>query len=187
MKIGFMGSQGTGKTSVANALEKDKDVKARDWRFVPSTARVALSAGHAVNKDAQPLDQILTTLSRIVAEYYKSSDAHSTFSDRTPLDSLAYTAYQMNNMWKNNEATKFYWDISCGIVLKHMKEYDKLFYFPVYWDPEDDGVRDPDVDYQKQIEYLLHSFIEAYDIPVVTMRNESVEARVQFIKESIFN
>jgi hypothetical protein len=185
MKIGFCGAQGTGKTSVAEILIKDPDMIDRNWKFVPSTARVAMSEGYALNRDADELSQLLTTCSRIVAEFNTEDDITSVFSDRTPLDSLAYTAYQFSHVW--NASSKFYWDISNGIVKKHMMEYDKLFYFPVLWAPVADGDRDPDVGYQQSIDHYIVSFLEVFGLKYEIIPGTTPQQRAEFVKGCIFN
>ncbi len=186
MKIGFCGAQGTGKTSVAEMLAADPDMKAANWKFVPSTARLAMAEGYKLNRDADELGQLLTTCSRMVAEFRLEDDKTSTFSDRTPLDSLAYTSYQFSNAWKGT-SSKFYFDISKGLVEKHMKEYDKLFYFPVFWPPVPDGSRDGDEGYQKEIDHYIVSFLDVMGLKYEIMPNKDVGKRMDVVKRAIFN
>lgn len=189
MKVGFCGAQGTGKTSVAEILIKDKQMLDANWKFVPSTARVAMAEGYKLNRAADELGQLLTTCSRIVAEFNIEDEVTSVFSDRTPLDSLAYTAYQFSHAWaKEGQASnKFYWDISNGLVKKHMAEYDKLFYFPVLWPPVADGDRDPDISYQQQIDHYIVSFLEVFGLKYHVVGVGTPEERAEFIKSHIFN
>lgn len=185
MKVGFIGSQGTGKTSVAEAFVKDKDAIDRNWKFVPSTARLAMKEGYKLNRDADELGQLLTTVSRIVTEFRTEDEVTSVVCDRTPLDSLAYTAYQMNHVW--DDGNSYYWKVTEGLVEKHMKEYDKLFYFPVYWPPVADGDRDDSVEYQKQIDTYILAFMEVFRIEPIHMPDDTVENRVGVLRRHIFN
>ena len=150
MRIGFTGAQGTGKTTLLRAIEK-ADL---GFTVVPSTAREAIKAGFSLNRDADPLSQLVTTVSRVALEDNLYRITGKTLSDRTPLDSLAYTLYQLTFVWEKRESD-YYWNISQGLVLEHMHKYDHIFYFPPYFAPKNDGVRDDDVLYQKTIDGII--------------------------------
>lgn len=184
MKIGFTGSQGTGKTTLAKALLQDSWFKDRNYVFVPSTARVAEQEGFKVNRDADPLSQLLTTVGRITAEYGVEDEITSTISDRTPLDSLAYTTYQFNNVWEDFNS-KFYWKVSYDLVQKHMAEYDYIFYFPVFWAPKDDGLRDPDSGYQHDIDELIVDFLDSMEVKHFVIPEGSTKDRVGHLKKIV--
>jgi predicted ATPase len=175
-KIGFTGSQGTGKTTLAKGLLKDPDFA--DFVFVPSTARVAEKEGFKVNRDADPLSQLLTTVGRITAEYQAGG---LTISDRTPLDSLAYTTYQFNNVWHDFNSS-YYWKQSYSLVEKVMGDYNYVFYFPPLWAPKDDGLRDPDVEYQHAIDELVLTFIDSMGVPAIPVPAGDTASRVAFVK-----
>lgn len=184
MKIGFTGSQGTGKTTLAKALLADSWFKDRNFVFVPSTARIAEKEGFKVNRDADPLSQLLTTVGRITAEYGVEDEVTSTISDRTPLDSLAYTTYQFNEVWGDFNSV-YYWKVSYDLVEKYMGEYDHIFYFPPYWAPKDDGLRDPDVQYQQDIDTHVADFLDAMRIEFYTMPPGETALRVDFVKKIV--
>lgn len=179
MKIGFTGSQGTGKTTLAKYMLKDKAFK--DYSFVPSTARIAEAEGFKVNRDADPLSQLLTTVGRVTAEYAVDKMGLNTISDRTPLDSLAYTTYQFNNVWTDFNS-KYYWQVSYDLVEKYMSEYDVIFYFPPYWEPKGDGLRDTDPQYQEDIDVLIATFLASMNVPHHMMIEGSTPDRVDHVK-----
>lgn len=177
MRIGFTGSQGTGKTSVAKALVK----KWPDYHFVPSSARRAAESGYKVNRDADPLSQLVTTAARVADEDYAARINQNTVSDRTPLDSLAYTMYQQRYIWKDMTAENYYMQTSAKFVSGHMHKYDAIYYFPVYWLPKVDDVRDGDRFYQEDIDDIIRGLLAEFKIHYVTMPEASVSERVDFI------
>lgn len=181
MRIGFTGSQGTGKTTLAKHLVKQPEFK--DYTFIPSAARVAEKEGFKVNRDADPLSQLLTTAGRITTEYEQWDITDDTISDRTPLDSLAYTTYQFNNVWPEFNSG-YYWKVSYALVEKHMENYDVLVYFPNFWAPTADGVRDGDPQYQADIDVLIKTFLETMDMPHVVMPNATNAERYKIIKSA---
>lgn len=176
MRIGFTGAQGTGKTTLLRAVQNS----GMNFKVVPSTAREALKAGFKVNRDADTLSQLVTTVSRVALEDSLYRQHNKTLSDRTPLDSLAYTFYQMSKVW-TEEPNMYYWNISAGLVVEHMYKYDYVFYFPPYWAPKEDGVRDGDVQYQTDIDQIILDLMKDFEIDHYIMPKGSTEERLAFL------
>lgn len=166
MRIGFCGSQGTGKTSVADYLSK-LDIF-EDFYFPPSSARTLSNV--KINQKANALDQILITLDR----YTNIISHHDVISDRTPVDSWAYSTYV-----NDPDMSGDYFPVVDRFTREAMKSIDLVVYFPVLWTPRHDGVRSMDVVYQQSIDALiiegLHRFCPYHEIMI--MENEPVEER----------
>jgi deoxyadenosine/deoxycytidine kinase len=174
MKIGFAGVHGSGKTSLAKYLV-DEVPEFSKFIYVPSSAR-RLENKLAINKDATPYSQLMITVSRIADEEQLSDGGRSSLlCDRTPLDSLAYTYYQNQNAWKSqyDEMVK----ASELLVRRAMRDYDLVVYFPAYWEPEDDGTRLTDVEYQKMIGLYMMMYMNRFGIKPYIMTNEPVDKR----------
>lgn len=183
MRIGFTGSQGTGKTTLAKEMVRQWP----EYVYVPSTARAAAAAGLLINRDADPLSQILTTVSRCTEEdrLYRQS-AGNVISDRTPLDSLAYTIYQNETVWKKTPFNPdFYMDLTYKFVREHMYKYDIVYYFPIYWGPKGDGIRDPDAQYQQDIDEYVQSMLSSMKVQHLVMPKGSTQDRFVFVEESL--
>lgn len=179
MRVGFMGSHSTGKTTVAEEIVKSRLLP--DSVFVPSTARKIAAAGYPANEQATEVSQILVTLSRIIDENTIASGNHAyTFSDRTPLDSLAYTFWQAEHVWQMPGDSP-YLTYSRALVLDHMTKYDHIFYFPVEWDLVDDGFRSTDIKYRMEIGGLVKSLADFYGVRYHTMPNVSPMARAAYV------
>lgn len=181
MRVGFTGSQGTGKTSVMKRIANAKS----PFVMVPSTARAASAAGYSVNRDADPLSQLVTTAGRIATENRLYRERGATVSDRTPLDSLAYTTYQMNYEWNRREKNDYYWETTLQLVLEHMQQYDAIFYFPVYWAPKNDGLRDSDPEYQETIDGYIQYYLKVLNKDYFIMPKGTTEQRYRFVVEKI--
>lgn len=182
MRVGFTGAQGTGKTTLLRAVEKSD----LGFTIVPSTARTAADAGFLVNRDADPMSQLVTTVGRVATEDRLFRQTGHTISDRTPLDSLAYTLYQGANVWGNlPEVNEYYMDISVSLVLEHMYKYDYIIYFPPLWAPKADGLRDTDIEYQRQIDALIRSLLEMHDIPFWTVPRGNTSERLNWLRRTI--
>jgi len=178
MRVGFTGAQGTGKTTLMRAVEKSD----LGFTVVPSTARAAAEAGFLVNRDADPMSQLVTTVGRVATEERLFRQNGHTISDRTPLDSLAYTLYQGANVWDNlPEANSYYMQISVDLVMEHMYKYDHIIYFPPLWSPKADGLRDTDIEYQRQIDALIRGLLDMHNIAFRTVPRGSTEVRLEWL------
>lgn len=183
MRIGFLGSHSTGKTSVADEIVKSRLLG--DIAFVPSTARKINSFGYSINQQATPVSQFLVTVSRIVDEDIIASGNHDyTVSDRTPLDSLAYTHWQAKNVWQM-EKDDPYLTYSRELVLAHMKKYDFVFFFPVTWGLVSDGVRSDDDRYRVEVGGLMKSLADFYGVKYHTVPDVSPMGRAAYIIDMV--
>lgn len=177
IKIGMTGAHGTGKTSMAEAMQK---VAFKNFALVPSTARQIKEYGYPINREATELSQLLVPLLRIIDEAEASTNEHNRFykqgiiSDRTLIDSLAYTMYQTAHVWEHGEMIEH---VTFRLAKMHMRTYNVLLYFPIYWDNVDDGVRDPDEAYRREIDLNVKSVLELLDIEYLTVPDVSPEER----------
>ncbi|QJD50841.1 thymidylate kinase [Streptomyces phage Bmoc] len=186
IKIGMMGSQGTGKTSMAEAMKNSPAFSL--FRTVPSTARQIKAYGYPINREATELSQILVPLLRIIDEAEAMTDTHNRMykqgliSDRTLVDSLAYTMYQSANVWDNGE---FIGHVTYRLTQMYMRTYSLLLYFPIYWANVDDGVRDPDEKYRREIDNNIKTVLEMLDVPYFTVPNVSPQMRVNWLVDKL--
>lgn len=180
MRIGFTGAQGTGKTMVSQALKKRPEFQA--YYFPPSSARLLVTAG--INKDASPLSQFLITVDRVmtIAAY------PDVVTDRTAIDSWAYTEYQLMHSWTPDEVPTGYAAITNQYVDLAMLQIDHLFYFPPYWPPVGDGYRSAERRYQLDIDDLIRHGIRKFypgQRECITMPEATVADRVEMVLDSI--
>lgn len=177
IKIGMTGAQGTGKTSMAEAMQR---VAFRNFALVPSTARQIKEYGYPINRDATELSQLLVPLLRMTDEAEATTDSHNRLykqgiiSDRTLIDSLAYTMYQNSHIWEGGD---FVENITFRLTQMYMPTYNVLLYFPIYWDNVGDGVRDPDEAYRREIDLNVKTILEALGVEYWTVPNVSPEER----------
>jgi len=178
MRIGFTGAHGTGKTKTAEAMKASG--KFDDYYFPPSSARLLFGSG--INTSATPLNQIMITMDR--ANNIASHE--NVISDRTAIDSWAYTEYQMMTVWLPHEVPIGYASITNQYVDRAMRDIDVLVYFPIYWPIELDGIRLPDTNYQKSIDDLIRAGLGRFWTgDILVMENESIENRIQKIVDFI--
>lgn len=181
IKIGMAGAQGTGKTSMAEAMLTHGF---NLFKLVPSTARQIKEYGYPINREATELSQILVPLLRMIDESEQMTNKYTRFnhqgiiSDRTLIDSLAYTMYQVANVWDDGA---FIEHVTFRLTQMYMRTYNIVLYFPVYWDSVDDGVRDSDEAYRREIDLNIKSALELLDIEYLTVPNVSPEMRASWL------
>jgi GTPase SAR1 family protein len=179
MRIGFIGTQGTGKTSMAQALMETEYFKDNGFIFSPSSSR-RLAGRLGINKSASPFSQLAITVARVGDEDKASNGGKiNTVSDRTPLDSLAYTKYQYDHVWKAGDPeAETCLEVSKGLVERSMRDYDVIAYFPNFgWPEVDDGVRPQGAEYQNEIAFNCQSYLAQFGIRPYLVANEPVDKR----------
>jgi hypothetical protein len=186
IKIGMTGAHGTGKTSMAQAMINSPAFK--DFVLVPSTARQINSYGLPINREATELSQILVPILRMVDEHETTTNPqntlykHGIISDRTPLDSLAYTFYHNEYVWENGDLVE---NVARRLTEMHMKTYHFVLYFPIYWEMEEDGVRDPDESYRVKIDDYIIQCLEMLNVPYLTVPDVNADDRVEWFIEEV--
>jgi len=178
MLIGFIGSHGTGKTTTAKVV-----ASLMDGKPLLSSSREVNASGLPINKEATRLTQLMITVARANQAHTYGSRPGLWVADRTPFDSVAYTRYQMDNVWDHDAALDMiYWNYSMDLALGSLKEYDRLFYFPPLPVLEDDGVRLGDRDYQMIIDDRLRSLLRQIGVGEINVPDGTVLERAHFIQ-----
>lgn len=168
-KFIFNGAQGTGKSTILKELES------KGYEVVTEVVRNLSKKGVKINKDGDEKGQ-----KKIFNEYLNIFNSKDNYvSDRGLIDVVAYTVYLVRHG-----------KISEKFADKQLKELHKFtqsnpdvvyFYFPVEFDIEDDGVRDLDKDFQKEINEIILTLYASLGIRFVTLSG-TVEERLDKIK-----
>jgi hypothetical protein len=179
VKIGFTGASGQGKTTTAERLLLYPEFI--HLKYIKSTSRIAAQHGYAINEAATPLSQLLITNSRIAAEsQYKG---HSYVSERTPLDSLAYTnVVGLKAGWDD-----YYMSISEQIVQSYMGRYDFIFYFPLRLEVQGDLYRSADPQFHIDVDRTICFLLQEWDIKHYTLTKVDPQERVDEIRNYLYD
>ncbi len=145
MKVAFIGSHGTGKTTLCYDLVGALKKQGANADMVKEVARLSpLPVNRKTSLDAQTW--ILMTQ---VAEEIRSASQHDiVVCDRSVLDNYAYLALACGRQ-KAIERFVDFW----------MKSYDVLFKVPVIDVARDDGFRDTDQFFIRSIDQLVDTLL----------------------------
>ena len=149
MKIGFCGTMSVGKTTLVNALKKDKVFK--DYKFATERSKYLSSLGIPLNTDSTYKGQIIFSAER-AAELLQEN----MITDRTVIDVIAFS--KLSKQMDENEK-----DMIEDILILLIKDYDVIFHIDDLNIPiENNGIRETDADYRKEIAKEIEGIIEEY-------------------------
>ncbi len=145
MKVAFIGSHGTGKTTLCYDLVGALKKQGVNADMVKEVARLSpLPVNRKTSLDAQTW--ILMTQ---VAEEIRSASQHDVVvCDRSVLDNYAYLVFACGRQ-KAIERFVDFW----------MKSYDLLFKVPVFDAASEDGFRDTDQFFIRSIDQLVDTLL----------------------------
>jgi len=156
-RIAVIGSQCTGKSSVAEALaEKLK---------LPRISEVARKFDKSmfVNKTNK---EFCNLQHQILSMQLKEEAKYKEFvSDRSTIDNMAYWVHNCANIATTEENSLY-----VSKALGNVKNYTHLFLLVPEFYPVDDGFRDTNIVYQLQIAEAIHTILHMNSIKHHTLR-----------------
>ena len=157
MKIGFLGTHGVRKTTYAlqTALQLKKHETKKSVGFLNEIVR---ECPFTINKDSSPEAQIWIYHKQILREIEMCRLYDFLICDRTILDGLVYAQYA---------GFKDIVDDYLNPALSWMSTYDRLYWLrPKGSRPVNDGFRDTDPVFQKDIDKIMSEWIKQFGIDV---------------------
>lgn len=156
MKIGIMGTHGTGKTTYAFQLAYTMK---RDYGCgVCVVSETARRCPYPINANTTATAQRWIFHTQMISEMDAMRFHDIVICDRTALDNLAYA---------KRAGFNFLVDAYFPIAIDWMRMYDKIVFLRPSFPLVDDGVRDVDPIFQEDIDTILTGWIEEYSIPIV--------------------
>jgi len=175
MKVAFVGSFSTGKTTLANLF-------AREWDYplLPEVAREVVELGF-------PLDQNATaeTETLIFLKQWRAESMHDRFvADRSIYDVLAYADWVMEHA-RDARKEDHLWTESRLIAVSDLRaRYDHVFYLPVEFPIVLDGLRPDDTGFQADIDARIRALLESADVAYETLTGP-VDARQDHVRNIV--
>jgi thymidylate kinase len=158
MKIAFVGSHGVGKTTLCFDLAARLKRRGINVDMVKEVARASpLPVNRKTSREAQLW--ILTT--QVAEEIRAGSHSDVVVCDRAALDNYAYFFLACG---RDLAVEKF--------VEMWMKTYDLLIRVPVISEAQDDGFRDTDAVFVREIDKKVLTLLEASKAPYLDLERE---------------
>jgi nicotinamide riboside kinase len=172
VKIAFVGSFSTGKTTLANLF-------AREWDYplLPEVARQVVELGF-------PLDQSATaeTETLIFLKQWRAEEVHERFvADRSIYDVLAYADWVMEHQPPRKE-NHLWWEAREIATLDLRARYDHVFYLPIEFPIVLDGLRPDDTAFQADIDRRIRHLLDTADVSYDTLTGSVPERQEQVRK-----
>lgn len=192
-KIAFSGSHGSGKTTLADNLEKKLGICGR----IKSVARLC---PFPINKETSVTAQLWIMVTRIQTELENEKGNGYLISDRTILDDFAYLmwldtyAKEMlpfsdlvrvgENVFQVDEYENYIW-MARQMVSTWMKTYDIVFFVKPLANVVADDVRVKDKEFQLQIHDIIEKYLIATRTKYTVIEPDTVETRMKEINNAV--
>jgi nicotinamide riboside kinase len=175
MKIAFVGSFSTGKTTLANLF-------AREWELplLPEVAREVVALGF-------PLDQTATaeTETLIFLKQWRAEETHDAFvADRSIYDVLAYADWVMEHNREPRKEDHLWMESRAIATLDLRARYDEVFYLPIEFPIVLDGLRPDDTGFQADIDRRIRALLEGADVAFHSLSG-TVEERQEQVRKVV--
>jgi nicotinamide riboside kinase len=175
LKIAFVGSFSTGKTTLANLF-------AREWDYplLPEVAREVVQLGF-------PLDQRATaeTETLIFLKQWRAEAVHDRFvADRSIYDVLAYADWVMENQDAERKENHLWYESREIATMDLRSRYDHVFYLPVEFPIVLDGLRPDDPAFQADIDRRVVDLLKGADVAFHTLTG-TIEERQDQVRKAV--
>ena len=174
MKIGLTGTMSVGKTTLVNALKKNKLFK--DYNFATERSEYLMNLGIPLNTDSTLKGQTV-----FLAERCAELMQDNIITDRTIIDVLAFTQ-------SAKSVDQVEYDLFEQYAIQFLRDYDHVFYISPEGMPiEDNGVRETDEHFRDVIDFSIMNLLKRWGhrIDNVTEISGTTEQRIKQIEEAI--
>lgn len=185
MKITFVGSHGTGKTTIVNELQNRLKQKGIESVITPEVPRIICDLEqnkHFFRRENNTLlKQVILLFGQAVYENVaERNNTEIVLCDRSVLDHWSYTQFLFPSELEESEITNSAMDF----IRQHCISYDYIFYIPVEVPLEDDGTREGDIEFQRNIDEEIFKNLERLELPFEVIKG-STEDRIESVLKII--
>jgi predicted ATPase len=172
MRIAFVGSHGTGKSTLADEIQYNT-MGGQDWSIKESVARPFRSLIKRLNLDDNNSQLLINELS--FWNWESNVDIQNLVFTRTPIDNVAYTMVNANDEFSKSLAVEYH------SKLKKLSWGDTIFmYLPIEFPLVNDGVRPMDPAYQEAVDKQMRLLLEELQINYYVIKGP-VDERISSI------
>lgn len=168
--VTFLGASCVGKTSVFELLKKDRLFDR--FNKIDSITRQLIKEGRI-----EPSFTSVQSQKLIFDRYSKLLHTDHYVSDRSVIDVHTFTKTIPVSIQRDVELKR-------QLDFINVSEYflPVIFYFPIYWDVENDGERMADVERRKYWDAEIRKFLIERKLPYEVIPNDTPFNRLKFIK-----
>ena len=171
MKIGLTGTMSVGKTTLVRALSEMEQFKG--YTCTTERSQYLNSLGIPLNHETTIEGQTV-----FLAERVTELMQDRLITDRTIIDVMAFTKCARKVSYMDGDAFEDY-------AKRFVRQYDYIFYIsPEGMDIEDNGIRETDADYRKEIDEEIQKLLLKHRPVVHTLRG-TTEERIEQIMKTI--
>ena len=171
MKIGLTGTMSVGKTTLVKALSEMEQFKG--YTCTTERSQYLNSLGIPLNHETTIEGQTV-----FLAERVTELMQDRLITDRTIIDVMAFTKCARKVSYMDGDAFEDY-------AKRFVRQYDYIFYIsPEGMDIEDNGIRETDADYRKEIDEEIQKLLLKHRPVVYTLRG-TTEERIEQIMKTI--
>lgn len=181
LRINFVGSQGTGKSTLLESMRKDLEFKGLKFQ-TEIVRKLVKTKNLSINESGNANSQRI-----FFNAYEKVLQKTGYVSDRCLIDVYAYTNWLYDHKNINSQELKnLYAEILRQRSSIRNRDFGLVIYFPIEFDIVADGVRSVNKEFQKEIDDIIIDTLTKFDISYFTITG-SVEQRLKQLKEIIFS
>ena len=174
MKIGFTGTQSVGKTTLVKEIAKWPEFK--DYKICVERSEYLSGFGIPLNDMSTYEGQFV-----FLAERATELMQDDVIADRTVIDVIAFT-----NRSKQI-GSKYLGDVFEKAASPLIHKYDVIFYLPPYIGIENNGIREIDEKFRKEIDDEIRAIVARnsvmQSIPFYILNSVKLESRIEEIKK----
>lgn len=168
--ISFLGASCTGKTSVFDLVKEDKAFES--FTKIDSMTRQMVKEGRL-----EPSFTSIKNQSLIFDKYLELLFTGNYISDRSVIDVHTFTKTIPTSVAQINEL-----DRQFRLIRLNEFYLPTIFYFPIYWEVENDGERMADAERRKKWDKEIRRFLITRRMPYEIMPNDTPFNRLKFMK-----
>ena len=182
MKIILTGAQGTGKSTVLDAVFNDSDIDTSQITKISEVIRDLAKNDKSIKYNENGTEESQKLFFDVYEGIFNTTSAY--ISDRGLIDVVAYTKWLL----EHNKVSKEFYQSLYNRWLRFCDKSTNLgivyLYVPIQFDVVQDGFRSTDTEYREYIDKTIYELLESSKVTYYIFGDteKTVESRIKAIK-----